>query len=160
MGRSHTSRVEVSEAKFSVALRRITSAKLLKPSCVTRSKNRPTWVCCDEGRSMSTIPTSRPLATSTTPSNATVAARTRRPSASHANRANPGAAASAAPKSLPHGGAAITTSVTASIPMTSHTVRRPGRRHTRMPARSTAAAVSCANVRFPSPDTLIPMVAE
>ena len=41
-----------------------------------------------------------------------------RPSSSHANRPKPGAPAMAAPKSPPNGGAAITSSVNASMAMT------------------------------------------
>ena len=62
------------------------------------------------------MPTSSPLATRTDRrGGATVRARTRRPRSNQARSAKPGAPASAAPKSPPHGGAAITRSVTASM---------------------------------------------
>ena len=89
-----------------------------------------------------------------------VRTRTRRPSSSQANRPNAGAPAMADPKSPPHGGAAMTSSVTASMAITAYTVVRPGRRHTASPPSSSTAAVSCENVRLPWPAMRMPTVAE
>ena len=89
----------------------------------------------------------------------------RLPSRNHINSANAGAAASAAPKSEPQGGATMMSTVTPKNPIAPIVSLRlapfvTSARHTTSPTSRTLAAASCANVRFPSPDTRIPTVAE
>ena len=125
------------------------------------SKKRPTWVCWSRGRSKSAKPTSSPRDHEDHAEDHEGAERGSCGRGAARRRApKPGAPAIAAPKSPPKGGAAITSSVTASMRDDREDGAATGPSPHSSPARRSTAAVSCANVMFPWPATRIPTVAE